>query len=363
MIIAAKSKSKHKVHIFQRSLCMALLITSLFGLSGCGLSEGTAKVVFTTGFSNNEVFRIEDSVCSIQEVMVYLINTQNGYESTFGSQIWEAQTDQGTVSTQLKESVLAKLAQIKAMNLLAADMGITLDESELQNAKEAAAAYYDTLNQSDVDAMYGATEDTIFQVYSEYALADKVYDYIIRDINPEISDDEARTITVEQIFLKTYSLNAAGEKVPFNESEKNTTYLKATSIKNQLIEGSTFEELMTNYNEAEESTISFGKGEMDEAYEQAAFNLGTDEVSGIVETSDGYVIIKCISTFNREQTEYNKVRIVAERKREVFGEKYDAFVDTLTKELNEELWDSIEVTSNEAVTTSDLWKVYDVYFK
>ncbi|WP_242875391.1 peptidylprolyl isomerase [Butyrivibrio sp. INlla14] len=342
---------------------MALLITSLFGLSGCGLSEGTAKVVFTTGFSNNEVFRIEDSVCSIQEVMVYLINTQNGYESTFGSQIWEAQTDQGTVSTQLKESVLAKLAQIKAMNLLAADMGITLDESELQNAKEAAAAYYDTLNQSDVDAMYGATEDTIFQVYSEYALADKVYDYIIRDINPEISDDEARTITVEQIFLKTYSLNAAGEKVPFNESEKNTTYLKATSIKNQLIEGSTFEELMTNYNEAEESTISFGKGEMDEAYEQAAFNLGTDEVSGIVETSDGYVIIKCISTFNREQTEYNKVRIVAERKREVFGEKYDAFVDTLTKELNEELWDSIEVTSNEAVTTSDLWKVYDVYFK
>nr|WP_297765301.1 peptidylprolyl isomerase [uncultured Butyrivibrio sp.] len=342
---------------------MALLITSLFGLSGCGLSEGTAKVVFTTGFSNNEVFRIEDSVCSIQEVMVYLINTQNGYESTFGSQIWEAQTDQGTVSTQLKESVLAKLAQIKAMNLLAADMGITLDESELQNAREAAAAYYDTLNQSDVDAMYGATEDTIFQVYSEYALADKVYDYIIRDINPEISDDEARTITVEQIFLKTYSLNAAGEKVPFNESEKNTTYLKATSIKNQLIEGSTFEELMTNYNEAEESTISFGKGEMDEAYEQAAFNLGTDEVSGIVETSDGYVIIKCISTFNREQTEYNKVRIVAERKREVFGEKYDAFVDTLTKELNEDLWDSIEVTSNEAVTTSDLWKVYDVYFK
>lgn len=354
--------SKHKVHILQRSLCMALLIIGLLGLTGCGLSEGTSKVVFTTGFSDNEVFRIEDSVCSIQEIMVYLINTQNGYESTFGSQIWEAQTDQGTVSTQLKESVLAKVAQIKAMNLLAQEMGITLDEEELQNSREAAEAYYDTLNQSDVDAMHGATVDTIYQVYSEYALADKVYDYIIRDINPEISDDEARTITVEQIFLKTYDLNAAGEKVPYNDDQKNTAYLKAKSIKNQLIDGSTFEELMANYNEAEESTISFGKGEMEEAYEKAAFNLGTDEVSGIIELSDGYVIIKCITTFNREQTEYNKVRIVAERKREVFGEKYDAFVDTLTKELNEELWDSIEVTSDEAVTTSDLWKVYDVYF-
>ena len=157
-------------------------------------------------------------------------------------------------------------------------------------------------------------------------------------------------------------IDIAGEKVPFNETAKNTTYLKAKSIKNQLIDGSTFEELVANYNEAEESTISFGKGEMDEAYEQAAFNLGTDEVSGIVEIPDGYVIIKCISTFNREQTEYNKIRIVAERKREVFGEKYDAFVDTLTKELNEELWNSIQVTSDAEVTTSDLWKVYDVYF-
>lgn len=341
---------------------IALLMSVLLLMTGCGISEGT-KVVFTTGFSNDEVFRIEDSVCSIQEIMVYLINTQNGYEATFGSEIWNTQTEQGTVSSQLKESVLAKVAQIKAMNLLAADMGIELDEDELVHAKEAATAYYDTLSQADVDAMYGATEDTIYQVYSEYALADKLYDYIIRDINPEISDDEARTITVEQIFLNTYDLDASGEKVAYSATQKNTVLLKAKSIKNQLLDGANFEELLTEYNEAEESTISFGKGEMEDAYETAAFNLGTGEVSSIIEVSDGYVIIKCITTFNREQTEYNKIRIVAERKREVFGQQYDAFVDTLTKELNEQLWDSIEVASDENVTTADLWNVYSVYFK
>lgn len=356
------TRRKDNSGIVKRITCLLAALVMALNVSACGLSEGTTKVVFTTGFSSNEVFRIEDSVCSIQEIMVYLINTQNGYEGTFGTQIWSAQTDQGTVASQLKESVLAKVAQIKAMNLLAADMGITLDEAEMEHAREAAIAYYATLSQADINAMYGATEDTIYQVYSEYALADKLYDYIIRDINPEISDDEARTITVEQIFLKTYSLDASGQKVEFNDTAKNTVYLKAKSIKNQLLDGSTFEELMANYNEADESTISFGKGEMDEAYEQAAFNLGTDEVSGIVETQDGYVIIKCISTFNREQTEYNKLRIVAERKREVFGQQYDAFVDTLTKELNEELWDSIEVSSDDTVTTSDLWKVYDAYF-
>ena len=331
-------------------------------LTGCGFSDETKKVVFTTGFSDNEIFRIEDSVCSIQEIMVYLINTQNGYESTFGAEIWDTQTDDGTVAQQLKESILAKVAQIKAMNLLANDMEIVLETSELETARTAAKAYYETLSPEDVEAMCGVTEDTIFQIYSEYALADKLYDYIIRDINPEISDDEARTITVEQIFLKTYDLDASGEKVPFNDSAKNTVYLKAKSIKNQLVEGTNFEELMSEYNEAEESTISFGKGEMEEAYETAAFNLGTEEISDVVELEDGYVIIKCVTTFNREETEYNKIRIVAERKREVFGQQYDAFVDTLTKELNEELWDSITVTSDENVKTNSLWTVYNEYF-
>jgi foldase protein PrsA len=347
-----------------RILAVLMAFFLVFSMTGCeNILDGNKKVVFTTGFSDDEVFRIEDSVCSIQEIMVYLINTQNGYESTFGAQIWDTQTDEGTVANQLKESILAKVAQIKAMNLLAGNMSIVLDDSELKTARDAAAAYYETLTEQDIEAMHGVTEDNIFQIYSEYALADKLYDYIIRDINPEISDDEARTITVEQIFLKTYDLDASGEKVTYNDTAKNTVYLKAKSIQNQLIDGTSFEELMSEYNEAEESTISFGKGEVEEAYETVAFNLGTEEISDVVEVSDGYVIIKCVTTFNREETEYNKVRIVAERKREVFGEQYDAYVDTLTKELNEELWDSIEVTSDENVTTNSLWNVYTEYFE
>ena len=318
--------------------------------------------MFTTGFSDDEIFRIEDSVCSIQEIMAYLINTQNGYESTFGKEIWDTHTDDGTVAQQLKESILAKVAQIKAMNLLAGEMGIVLDDNELSMAREAAATYYESLTPEEIEAMKGITQEDVFRIYSEYALADKLYDYIIRDINPEISDDEARTITVEQIFLKTYDLDASGEKVPFNDTAKKTVYLKAKSIRNQFLDGASFEELMSEYNEAEEATISFGKGELEEAYETVAFNLGTDEVSDVVEVNDGYVIIKCVTTFNREETEYNKVRIVAERKKEVFGEQYDAYVDTLTKELNEELWDSITVTGDDNVNTSSLWNVYTEYF-
>ena len=197
----------------------------------------------------------------------------------------------------------------------------------------------------------------------EQALANKLYDYIIRDINPEISDDEARTITVEQILIKTYTLDGSGQKVPFSDREKNAAYNRAREILKKIWADESFEELMAQYNEADEGTISFGKGGMESVYETAAFNLGTDEVSEIVETSEGYVIIKCISTFNREETEANKVKIVDKRKREVFGAQYDAFVATLTKELNTKLWDSITLNEDEQVSSTNLMEVYSKYFK
>jgi len=320
---------------------------SLFLLTGCGMDALDRKIVFTTGFSNNEVFRIEDSSCSLTEMKYYLVSTQRGYEDNFGSQIWDQETDSGTVEDCLKDSVLAKVAQIKVMNLLAKEKGIELDENEINESASKAAEYFDALSDEDKVAMNNLTLEDITQIYEERAVADKLYDFIIKDINPEISDDEARTITVEQILIKTYKTDASGDRVEYSAGEKDEAHRRIREIYKKLLnEESTFEELMGEYNEADESTVSFGKGELESAYEDAAFDLGTDQVSSIVETSDGYVLIKCISTFNREETEANKIDIVEDRKREVFGAQYDAFVTTLTKELNEKLWNSITLMEN-----------------
>lgn len=345
-----------------RRLVTVLTLCVMLMMTGCSAALPFNKVVFTTGFEKDEVFRIEDSTCTLSEAMVYLVGTQGGYEKTFGKDIWNADTDSGTVEQRLKDSVLAKIAQIKVMNLLARENGIELEQSEEQLVMEAAQEYYDTLTDADIAAMNDVTLQDIEKIIREQAIADKLYDYIIRDINPEISDDEARTITVEQIFIKTYSLDSDGNKVPFSDGEKDAAYRRCREIFKNLLNGGSFEELMAQYNEADEGTISFGKGEMDAEFETAAFNLGTEQTSEIIETQDGYAILKCISTFNREETEANKVKIVAQRKREVFGAQYDAFVATLTKQLNQKLWDSVELVDDENVTTTGFMVIYEQYF-
>lgn len=331
--------------------------------TGCGKSDKPVKIVFTTGFADDEVFRIEDLVCTLKEAKAYLVNTQEGYEASFGKEIWGRETGSATVEGRLKDSVLAKIAQIKAMDILAADKGIVLDDKENKKAEEAAAEYYATLSEADIAAMDGITQEDIAGIYKDQALADKLYNEIIKDINPEISDDEARTITIEQILIKTYSLDANGNKVEFSDSDKVAAKTKADSIYRQLSsDGSNFEALMLEYNEADKSELSFGKRGEQPDYESVAFNLGGGEVSSVFATSEGYAIIKCISKFNLEETEANKVKIVQERKREVFGETYDSFVAKLNKQLNEKLWNSVTVVDNPEVTTKGLMEVYQKYF-
>lgn len=73
---------------------------------------------------------------------------------------------------------------------------------------------------------------------------------------------------------------------------------KAEEIMTRAKNGEDFDALMDEFNEdtgEPEGGYTFGPGEMDEAFETAAFALGIDEISDVVESSYGYHIIKRIA--------------------------------------------------------------------
>lgn len=346
-------------------ICKRILAAALCAgmvLCGCGRGNADTKIVLTTGFAKDEVFRIENLSCTVPEIMVYLTTTQNQYEAVYGEQIWQTNLDGVTLEENVKETVLAKIAQIKSLNLLAQSKEVSLDEAELEKVARATETYYNSLNETEKELL-GVTPEVINRLYAEYALAEKVYAHIIKDINPEISDDEARIITVEHILIKTYTTDGSGRRVEYTETAKAAAYEKACEVLALATDGQhEFESLISQYSEDSIGTYSFGKGEMEAAFENAAFNLGENEISSIVESSHGYHIIKCITTFNREQTDQNKLTIMEERKKEVFGEEYDVFVDTLTRQLNETLWENVHFIHDERVTTLNFFDVYMEFF-
>lgn len=344
---------------------LAVVIAAVLLVSGCkawGYGHGNTKLVLTTGFDRDEVFRIDRVSCRLPEMMVYLTNTKNQYEQKLGSRIWEASYNGETLKSNIKETVLARVARIKAMNLLADKYGIKLSDEEAAGAAKAAESYYGTLGDRERELL-GVDEKQIASMYSEYALAGKVYRHLIADINPEISDDEARTITVQHILIKTYSLDGQGERVPYSDVAKKEAYERAAQALEKARDGNDFAGLIAEYSEDPTPSYSFGKGTMDKEFEDAAFNLATDAISGIVESEYGYHIIKCISTFDRDETDRNKVKIVEQRRKEVFNEEYSGFVGGLARSLNEKLWDTVGFIEDDAVVTSSFFEVYKQVFE
>ena len=298
-----------------KALVLILNLILVLSLLGCADRE----IIITTGFQSNELMRINEESCFLPEMMLYLTTVQNQYEMVYGEDIWNESKDGVLLKDKVKDMVLAKVAQIKVMNLMAASYGLSLSEEEENKVSAVSLDFYASLNETERN-LIGVSEEDIYNIYCEYALADKVYDYVIRDINPEISDDEARTITVEQILIKTYATDAKGKIVEYSDNMKKEALEQANYIRELALSGEdSFEALAAKYNEGEEVTYNFGRGQMAESFENAAFSLDKDEISEVVETEYGYHIIKCISDFDLDKTQDNKVQILKERKGEVFN--------------------------------------------
>ncbi len=351
--------------VMRKKINLLIIFTSLLLLGGCGGISNQVpetKVIISLGFENGEIFKLDTLSCYEEELQVYVAGTQQIYTQSLGSDFLEANNENGElVAEQVVENALANISQIKAMCLLADQSGIFLTDTEKQYAEAAAESYEELLNKAEHPAIQ-IDLDQLNKMYQEYALANKLYDSIIQDINPEISDDEARTTVVQHIFLKNYSLNGLGEKIPLSDEENDNAYQMMIDIRDRLLEGEDFNTLSEEYSDDETKQIAIGKGDASYAYEQAAFSLAQGEISDVIETSNGYYIIECISTFDFDETQKNKEKIIEERKKEVFENEYRDFVDALPKYLNEDALSIITCFSPDELPEQSFFDVYKLYF-
>ena len=334
----------------------------LFGiaLTGCSKFENT-EIVLTTGLSEDELFKVGHSLCTLPEAFVYIDAYAEQYESIYGVEMWEHDFGGVTLEEYVKNNIVSQLAIIKAMTLLAEQYEVVLDIVDEEQVEKAAEEYVDSLSEEELKLIKITKEDAV-RMYTDHLLANRVYREITSDVNEEVSDDAARIITVQQIFIPVVK-ETEGGSVPYSEEEKQAAYGKALEAKQQLDEGKEFLTVASVYNQSEQLTYSFGRGEMDPVYEEIAFSLDKDQISGIGESDLGYFILKCTENLNREATDQNKEKIVAKRRDEKFQLVYDELIANTPSEFHTKLWEGIRMENpslrHNGVT---FFSIYNDYF-
>ena len=135
----------------------------------------------------------------------------------------------------------------------------------------------------------------------------------------------------------------------------------AQSVKEQLDEGRDFAAVASSYSLDSQVTYTFGRGEHDAAYEEAAFALENDQVSDVIETEDGYYILKCVNNFDQEATEDNKVTMVEKRRDELFESVYEKLVADTPSQFNSRLWEKVHFADWTGEMPPDFLAIYEEY--
>ena len=280
------------------ALCAALIAAML--LTGCG-----SRLVFTTGFREDEVISVGSQSAASGEVRLYISNYLNAYEDTFGSGLWDAAT-------------------------------LTPEDREY----------------------IGLSETDIVMMMSEYAVSRKEYAHLTESADLGISDDEARVITIRTI--RTETEDAAREAFALLAG---SVAADPNAVSGTGGGAASFESVQEQYSTDPQREYTVSRADLPAAVEQAAFALESGAISGIVSAEDGYYyIILCLNHFDEAKTEANREAMKEKRLNEAFAGVYEPFLAKQDVRVNEELLGKQTAAGASATSTSSFFEVYDEYF-
>lgn len=295
-------------------------------------------IYISTGMKKTEFCKVGDLTANMCEADILLSDAKKEYEKLFGTDIWSEKIGDVTFDDYVKEQVSAKLERIYCMNLMAEDKGTVLSRNQKENVSNAVDEFYSSLTQDQI-SYYSITKDKLNSMFTSFAIAKMLYADITTGQDVEVSYDDARVIQIQYICAD-------------NEAD-----IKAA--KTRVDNGEVFYVVAKDYN-PDEYERECRRGELDEAFEEAAYNLATGEVSDIVSTGGKYYLIKCSSDNDKSKTEANQTTMEEKKRLEYFNSVFEKYEQQHYVEVNEKVWKTRRTSQAETFAASfeDIFNQY-----
>ena len=207
------------------------------------------------------------------QIMIIATTERNRYEQVYTDRIWDAVMENGeTFEEYLLNEIRVFMENLKTMTLLAQDRGITLSSGEQDKVRRLARNYYSGLSRAEIEYM-GITEEDVAIVYQDYYTANKVVEELTAGVDLEVSDSEAKVISIRRVCL------------PDRET--------AEALRGRLLEeGSDFGAEARSVTGSTPPEEKIWRGEEPALLEEAAFSLASGEISQVIQLEDGFYLVQ-----------------------------------------------------------------------
>lgn len=278
--------------------CLGIVIIMLLSCGGC-----SGAIVLQSG-REDCVLKIGSSRVDMSELKTILLEYKDAYNrhdaDIDSAAIWKETDESGATYEEylLYNYVLDEIVTLEILQMLAQEGGISLTEEEEKQASKGAEAYIERLNEATKAYCY-ATLENAEHLMKKYALAQKTIEVLTAGKNQEVSENEARAITIQIM--------------EFSEAAQ------AQEVWEQLLQESSFYQIYTDIFGESPKDCTITRGTLLPVLEEKAYELKSGETTGILEYQDEksgkiyYFILYCVNDYISELTKTN-MEIIRNRK-------------------------------------------------
>ena len=344
-------------------------------LAGCGNKDAKIDGTKTAVTINDEAVSLGAVSFQARFQQAYMYQMYSQYFGT--TQIFDQVMDESTEKTygdQIKEGVLENIEELVLIKQHAADYDVALDDEKKAEIEKIAQAYIDE-NDEKVRAQIGASKEDVVYLLELQTIQDMMREPMAKDVDTEVSDDEAQQTTVTYLSLaKKTEEDLAADESAADESvsdeslsdESVSEEAKAAQLEeaNKEVKENAekiLADLKASDNAAEadmtaiaakyDDTLTAASGQfttndptdttLDASVVEAVADLKDGEVCDkVIETDTHYYVVRVDKTFAKDETEAKKEQIVKDRKTEA----YNNLIDTWKKEADIKVDDKVMAT-------------------
>lgn len=258
---------------------------------------------------------------------------------------------------ELKEFVKDEIKAIYVCDQYAEKLGVSLTSADIAQMNEKVTVYMNNFGGEEAFRKLlednGITFDVYMQVQKHHALRSKLTDRFTETISESTVrryyDENIESFSRDMVKAKHIFLTTVDDLgYPYADSKKVEIKDKMQHILVTILTGEvSFDEAMHQYSQdpglkTNPDGYTFTTGEMVKAFENTAFALSAGEISGIVESEDGYHIINVVDKFTLyEPFENVKENIFNSLRNERYYKVMDPIIEDAEIILNTPVYNNI----------------------
>lgn len=346
-----KGKMMKKIKKLGITALAAVLVVST---AGCGKKEEkvykNSDIVMSVKDKNGDKLKIDyATACTYLRIMQaeaysYMSSLSSQSNAGASDDVWSEavpgdDTEYDTYGEQFKGESLDTLKTMILSEANQDEYDVEFTDEDQEKCDEAAKKFMQSNSDQSAEAMH-ASEKSVANVLRLWTIEERVRAQIIKDVDTEVTDEEAGQTTFNYAIVY---------KKEVNDPEK-----KAKELVDAMKDSTDFETAASNAKlTAQTVTFTTNDPEYDD-YDKTMIENAEKLKDGECDTyenKDGNIVVLYMKAVNdKEATESHKDSVISQRKSDLYEDTVDGWKDDSQVIVNKMAWDSIKTDKNEVFT-------------